>query len=131
MAISSSTLLRPFGQHPLIYRTGRFGVGLRSADILKRLGYVADSSVAPCWPQGALRQYPEFWRGGLAPYWVDQERSLMEIPVSAGLVGHLAGRGGGHLAPLLFHPVAQRLRISGIAAKLGLLERKRACLRGA
>lgn len=49
----------------------------------------------------------------------------MEIPVSAGLVGHLAGRGGGHLAPLLFHPAAQRLRLSGIAAKLGLLERIR------
>jgi hypothetical protein len=121
----TDVLAQTFGQHPLIYRTGRFGVGLRSADILKRLGYVADSSVAPCWPQGALRQYPEFWRGGLAPYWVDQERSLMEIPVSAGLVGHLAGRGGGHLAPLLFHPAAQRLRLSGIAAKLGLLERIR------
>ena len=121
----TDALAQTFGQHPLIYRTGRFGVGLRTADILKRLGYVADSSVAPCWPQGALRQYPEFWRGALAPYWVDHERSLMEIPVSAGLVGHLAGRCGGHLAPLLFHPAAQRLRISGMAAKLGLLERIR------
>ena len=121
----TDALAETFGQHPLIYRTGRFGVGLRSADVLKRLGYAADSSVAPCWPPGLLRHHPEFWSGSLAPYWVDRERSLMEIPVSASLVGRLSGRLGGRLAPVLFHPRAQRMRLSGIAAKLGLLERIR------
>ncbi len=121
----TEALAEAFGRHPLIYRTGRFGVGLRSADILKRLGYVADSSVAACWPPGAQRQPEEFWRGSLAPYWVDRERSLMEIPVSAALVGRLARRHGGWLAPALFHPSSQRLRLSGVASRLGLLERIR------
>jgi hypothetical protein len=114
-----------FGRHPLIYRTGRFGVGLRSADVLKRLGYVADSSVAPCWPSAQLRRHPAFWAGALAPYWVDREKTLMEIPVSAALVGRLAVRHGGRLAPMLFKPAAQRMRLSGIAARFGLLERIR------
>lgn len=114
-----------FGQHPLIYRTGRFGVGPRTADILKHLGYAADSSVAPCWPPAMARNDPEAWATGHAPYWVDRERTLMEIPVSAGLVGHLSGRVGRHIAPLLFRPGAEHLRLPGLAARLGLLERIR------
>ncbi|PZW46771.1 glycosyltransferase involved in cell wall biosynthesis [Humitalea rosea] len=114
-----------FGAAPLIYRTGRFGVGVRTADVLKRLGYIADSSVSPCWPQAAMRQGRDAWASSPGPYWVDREQSLMEIPVSAALVGRLAGRQGQRLAPLLFHPRSQRLRLAGAAAHMGLLERIR------
>ncbi len=114
-----------FGQHPLIYRTGRFGVGPRTADILKHLGYAADSSVAACWPPGMARGDAEAWRSGQAPYWVDRDRTLMEIPVTAALVGRLDGRLGRRLAPLLFHPAAERLRLPGLAARMGLMERIR------
>jgi hypothetical protein len=114
-----------FSERPLIYRTGRFGVGLRSADVLKRLGYLADSSVAPCWPPPRMRADRAAWAGTPGPYWVDREKSLMEIPVSASLVGALAGRLGTGLAPWLFHPMAQRAHLTGLAARLGLLERIR------
>jgi glycosyltransferase involved in cell wall biosynthesis len=117
-------LAETFGETPRIYRTGRFGVGRRTADVLKRLGYLADSSVAPCWPpaihlgEGAPWSVPD-------PHWVDPERRLMEIPVTAALVGRLAERHGSRLAPYLFHPRLERLRLPGIAARLGLLERIR------
>ncbi|MBP0496112.1 glycosyltransferase [Pararoseomonas indoligenes] len=113
-----------FGIAPRIYRTGRFGVGPRTADVLKQLGYVADSSVSPCWPTAAQRHDPSAWANPPGPYWVDRERTLMEIPVSAALVGRLASHGG-RVAPFLFRPGADRLRLAGAAARLGLMERIR------
>ena len=41
------------GVQPLVFRTGRFGAGLRTGDILKRLGYQVDSSLSVCWPPGS------------------------------------------------------------------------------
>jgi hypothetical protein len=47
----------------------------------------------------------------------------MEIPVSAALVGRLAG--ATDLAPLVLHPRMQRLHVAGVMARLGLMERIR------
>ncbi len=112
-----------FGIAPQIWRTGRFGAGPRTADVLKRLGYLADSSTSPCWPAGAARNGQDWL--SQAPHWLDRERSLMEIPVTAALVGRLAARHGPRIAPWLFGPRADRLRLAGMAARLGLLERIR------
>lgn len=114
-----------FGAAPLIWRTGRFGMGLRTADILKRLGYAADSSVSPCWPAPQHLRSPEAWESAPAPYWVDRERSLMEIPVSAALVGRLASPLGSRLAPFLYGPRRWSSVLAGGAARMGLLERIR------
>ncbi|MDB5378332.1 MAG: hypothetical protein JWR00_2778, partial [Rubritepida sp.] len=57
-----------FGEAPRIYRTGRFGAGPRTADILKSLGYVADSSVTPCWPAKGMARP---WLSA-QPYWADR-----------------------------------------------------------
>jgi len=114
-----------FGIRPQLYRTGRFGVGPRTADILKRLGYLADSSVAPCWPPAMQRQRLDAWVAKPGPYWVDRERTLMEIPVSAALVGRLAGRSGPSAARVVFHPRGRIWHLPGIAARLGLMERIR------
>ncbi|MBO1076767.1 glycosyltransferase [Roseomonas marmotae] len=114
-----------FGIRPQIYRTGRYGVGPRTADVLKSLGYVADSSLAPCWPAPSHHGFPEAWGSAPGPYWTDAERTLMEIPVSAALVGRLAGRYEGKLAPLVFRPLPGGLRLAGVMSRLGLLERIR------
>ena len=65
----TEALAEAFGAAPRLYRTGRFGAGPRTADILKRLGYLADSSITPCWPpEGWLFQPPwppgEAWPAG-------------------------------------------------------------------
>ncbi|HEY8609793.1 MAG TPA: glycosyltransferase, partial [Roseomonas sp.] len=113
-----------FGEAPLIYRTGRFGVGPRTGDVLKSLGYLVDTSVAPCWqPVGGGRWGS--WGLSARPYWVDRDRSLMEIPVTSGLVGHLARRHGERLAPAVFNPRMVKIGLPGVLSKLGLLERIR------
>jgi glycosyltransferase involved in cell wall biosynthesis len=113
------------GITPRIYRTGRYGFGPRTADILKSLGYLADSSLAPCWPTPARHDDPAAWASSPGPYWVDKDRTLMEIPVSAALVGRLAGWREERLASIAFHPRWRRHRMAGALSRLGLLERIR------
>jgi len=115
----TGTLEDSFGEAPRIFRTGRFGAGPRTADILKALGYTADSSVTPCWPPEGMERP---WLSA-RPYWADREQRLMEIPVSAALVGRLSHATA--LAPLVFHPRAQRSHASGVMSRLGLMERIR------
>lgn len=122
----TDTLAETFGTAPRIYRTGRFGAGPRTADILKSLGYLADSSVTPHWPPDGVVGGPAAnWAFSARPYWADRERTLVEIPVSAALVGRLAGTRAERLAPWLLGPTGQRLRMGGALARLGLLERIR------
>ena len=123
--ILTETLADTFMRRPLIWRTGRFGAGIRTADILRSLGYAADSSVTPYWPAQNCPQPDQFWSLSAHPYWLDHDRTLMEIPVSAALVGRMARGSAAHLAPFLFHPRTQRLGITGAAARLGLIERIR------
>lgn len=114
-----------FGIAPRIYRTGRFGAGLRTADILKRLGYLADSSLDPYWPPVGSPHGPDFWSLSSRPFWVDRERSLLEIPTSAALVGRLGKSFGHRAAPLVFNRVAESTGLTGAVARFGLVERIR------
>jgi glycosyltransferase involved in cell wall biosynthesis len=114
-----------FGVAPRVYRTGRFGAGLRTGDILKRLGYLVDSSLPVCWPPENVGRQRGSWAFSSRPCWIDREQTLMEIPPSAALVGRLAARHGPRLAPLVFHPLTQHLPLSGVLSRLGLLERIR------
>ena len=113
-----------FGETPRIYRTGRFGAGPRTGDILKRLGYLADSSVTPCWQPTREGNWGS-WGLTARPYWTDRDRSLMEIPVTSALVGRLARRFGAQLAPAIFDRRLVRTGVPGVFSSLGLLERIR------
>lgn len=120
--VLTDALGEAFGEAPRIYRTGRFGAGRRTGDILKLLGYEADTSVTPCWPAEGI---PHATVSSAHPYWIDRERTLLELPVSAGLVGRLAGERAGRAAPVLFHRAANRVHLPGALSQLGLLERIR------
>ena len=114
-----------FGIRPRVYRSGRFGAGPRTADILKYLGYEVDSSLLPLWPAPNCPNPGEFWALGARPYWLDREKTLLELPVSSALVGHLAGSAGPRLARLLFARTSGRLGLTGLAAWTGMLQRVR------
>lgn len=116
-----------FGAAPLIYRTGRFGAGMRTADILKYLGYLADTSVAPCWPPEGSHPLARFrsWSMPKGPFWIDRERTLLEIPITASLVGTVSGKLGQTAAPFIFGPSVTRTGLPGILSRLHLLERIR------
>lgn len=106
-----------FGTAPLIYRAGRYGLGPHTADLLKAAGIRIDTSVR------ALFDYsgeggPDYSHHPLAPYWVDDERALLELPVTSVHWGLLRNLG----RPL------QRLGLRipyalGALSRLGLLER--------
>jgi glycosyltransferase involved in cell wall biosynthesis len=121
----TEALEEAFGTRPRIWRSGRFGAGRRTADILKQLGYEADSSVVPCWPAPNCPEPGQFWSLSAQPYWLDRQRSLLEIPVSAAVVGRFAGTRPGTVGRVVFHPHAARVGVTGVAARLGLLERIR------
>lgn len=106
-----------FGIAPLIYRAGRYGVGPNTAEILARHGLAIDSSVRPKFDYSAAGG-PDFRPHPLAPYWLDDERKLLELPLTTTFWGILR-RQGDHIYPRLWRAPTMR----GVLARLGLLER--------
>lgn len=110
-----------FGVALRIFRAGRYGAGARTAELLLRLGYEADSSVMPHWDFSRFGG-PDYSGFGSHPHWLDAGRRLLEIPNSAAFVGRFAGAPR-RAAQLLFRPGMERMGLPGIAARLGMLER--------
>ena len=106
-----------FGKAPLIYRAGRYGLGPHSADILKEGGIKIDTSVRPLFDY-SQEGGPNYSKHPTTPYWVDEERSLLEAPMTVihrGAMRHMGGRlqkAGSQIPALL-----------GAFARLNLLER--------
>jgi glycosyltransferase involved in cell wall biosynthesis len=119
----TNMLEEAFGIRPRIYRAGRCGFGPNTAEILRHLGYLADSSIMPYWNYGP-QSGPDFRAFGAEPYWIDRDRSVLEMPISVALVGRAA-----HLGPSmsvgLFNPISERAGLTAAVARLGLIERIR------
>ncbi|MEL7199265.1 MAG: polysaccharide deacetylase family protein [Pseudomonadota bacterium] len=106
-----------FGIAPQIYRAGRYGVGRATAKMLREAGIAIDTSVRSLFDYTA-QQGPDYSKHPAHPYWIDKERSLLELPVTSVYWGILRELG----LPL------QRLErttpsLLGAMAKLGLLQR--------
>lgn len=110
-----------FGQRPVVYRAGRYGIGPHTEAILEALGYQVDMSVNP------LRDYsdlggPDFTRAPTRPYWFGSDRQMLEIPLTAGYTGALRSFGRIVAAPLNSRLAAQT-HFPGALARSGLLTR--------
>lgn len=106
-----------FGTAPLIYRAGRYGLGQNTAALLKSAGIRIDTSVRTLFDYSS-QDGPDYTRHPLAPYWVDEERELLELPVTSVYSGLLRNLG----RPL--QQIGERLpRAMGVLSRLGLLER--------
>lgn len=113
-----------FGRAPITFKAGRYGVGPETASAIARLGYKVDASVVP-YTSFRGDGGPDFSWAVEHPYWFEAEgRSLLELPVTTGFSGHLR-HAGARLFPTLQSPSAKRLRLPGIAARSGMLERIR------
>lgn len=106
-----------FGTAPLIYRAGRYGLGPNSAEMLKRHRLAIDTSVRAKFDYSSTGG-PDYRRHPLAPYWLDDERTLLELPLTTVFWGMLR-RQGDAIYPRMWRFPA----IRGVLAKLGLLER--------
>ena len=106
-----------FEAAPAIYRAGRYGVGPNSAAMLAEGGVAIDTSVRANFDYSA-GEGPDFRRHPLVPYWLDESKTLLELPLTTVFWGMLRRQGG------WLYPALSRLpRLRGVLARAGLLER--------
>jgi len=123
LAALTAQITEAFGARPLVYKAGRYGVGPATARILEDLGYLIDVSVVP-YTSFTDDGGPDFSRAGFQPSWFGAGQGLLEIPLSCGFHGVLRSLGPA-LFPRVSTPAGMRLRLPGILARSGLLERIR------
>lgn len=106
-----------FGVAPLCYRAGRYGLGPNTAELLTDKGIAIDTSVRANYDYSD-RHGPDYSKHPLKPYWVDAEKTLLELPVTTVHWG-LLRQNARALAPLI-----QRFpKIAGILARTRILEK--------
>jgi hypothetical protein len=110
-----------FGIRPTLYRAGRYGTGPNTPEILHALAYQIDCSVVP-WSNLSWQGGPDYSSISARPYWFGPNSELLEIPVTAALLGVLRTVGQ-RLFSIVSSPIFEACRIPGICARLGLLER--------
>ncbi|MGD9614585.1 MAG: polysaccharide deacetylase family protein [Alphaproteobacteria bacterium] len=117
----TAAIVKNIGARPRIYKAGRYGVGSATPGILVELGYEIDASVLP---GTDLRHYcgPNFSRCPAHPYWFGGDPALLEVPLSIGYTGLLAGFPA-MARTLTTHPLIKALRLPGVLSHLGLLDR--------
>ena len=108
---------RNFEVAPAIYRAGRYGLGPSSAAMLAESGVAIDTSVRAKFDYSA-GEGPNYRRHPLVPYWADEEKTLLELPLTTVFWGMLRRQGD------WIHPALSRVpRLLGLMAHIGLLER--------
>lgn len=106
-----------FDSVPLIYRAGRYGTGPNTAATLAEGGIAIDTSVRAKFDYSAGGG-PDYRRHPLTPYWLDDERNLLELPLTTVFWGMLR-RQGDWIYPSLWRTP----RLRGLLSYLGMLER--------
>jgi len=119
----TATIKANFGVRPTSFKAGRYGAGPNTAAALLANGYRIDASVMP------LTDFsgdggPDHSQSPAVPYWIDDQRRLLEIPNTVGLVGLMEGVDP-RRAHKLLHGVGPSLRVPAVLSRLGLMERIR------
>ena len=112
-----------FGARPTAFKAGRHGFGPATARALAELGYRVDCSQLP-YTDLSADDGPDFRGLPAEPYWLDEGRGLLEVPVTIGFFG-AAAAAGPRLGRLFDSPAAARLRLPGLLARSGLVARSR------
>ncbi len=112
-----SAIQSSFGADPLIYRAGRYGVGPHTAPMLAEGGIAIDSSVRPHFDYSSGGG-PDYRRHPLHPYWLDDPRTLLELPLTTLFWGMLRRQG-----PAIYPALWRIPSLRGVLSRLGLLER--------
>ncbi len=111
------TIEEKFGIAPVIYRAGRYGAGPNTADILAEQGIAIDTSVRSKFDYSGIGG-PDYRAHPIAPYWIDDDRTLLELPLTTSFWGVLRKQGD-QIYPRLWRTPSLR----GLLSRLGLLER--------
>lgn len=114
-------IYQEFGIYPKYYRAGRYGFGKNTVKILKSLGFEVDLSFVPHTSFG-LEGGPDYRAMPDYAFWLDEHKTLKEIPLTKNFIG-LLNPVGKYLYPVLNHQWLRQFRLPGIFARLGLLNR--------
>jgi hypothetical protein len=123
LAALTQAIEHGFGARPTVFKAGRYGFGENTKKVIAELGYTVDCSVVPH-ASFASDGGPSFLGWPDRPFWLDEGRGLLEIPLTVGFMGAAAVIGpkaGG----LFAYPGSARLRVPGMLARSGLLARSR------
>lgn len=108
---------KSFGRTPLIYRAGRYGCGAHTAELLAEAGIALDTSVRSRFDYSAAGG-PNYRHHPAWPYWHDDARTLLELPLTTTFWGMLRRQGD------ILYPALWRIpRLRGMLSRLALLER--------
>ena len=106
-----------FGMAPTAYRAGRYGLGKDTVANLAQAGIGVDTSVRSLFDYSADGG-PDYTHHPLAPYWADEARTLLELPITSAYWGVLRQLGK------QIHRMQRHIPTFFAAfSKLGLLER--------
>ena len=119
---ATDTIEQAFGARPRIFKAGRYGVGPNTIDLLKEAGYSIDCSFVP---HTNYRHDggPSFIGVPDQPFWLDDARSLLEVPLTRGFSGAMAGMVGPSVAGLFDARWAKHFMLPAVLSRLRLLER--------
>lgn len=121
LEVLTETIAKNFGQRPIIYKAGRYGLGPETYRTLSQLGYQVDLSPVPYYNLRAAHG-PDFTNIRPNPYWIGEVGGLLSIPLTRDFFGPLAAFGP-PLDGYLDRPLPRRLFMRGILSRMGLLER--------
>jgi len=123
LRLLTEKISQSFGTQPVTYLAGRYGFGPNTGEILEELGYEVD--ISPAVPINfCMDGGPDYSAYTSHPYWFGKQRKLLGLPGTGGYVGTLRN-GGTSLYKRLTHPWLRRAKLSGLVARLRLMERIR------
>ncbi|OJV43463.1 MAG: hypothetical protein BGO22_14210 [Hydrogenophaga sp. 70-12] len=120
---STEAVAQAFGQRPLIFKAGRYGVGAATLGVIRRLGYRIDCSFVPATSFERVHG-PNFLGTSMHPFFADESRDLLEVPLTVGYGGR-AWWAGQRFAALWDNPMLQQLRVQSVLSRLDVLWRAR------
>ena len=123
LRLLTEQIIESFDMHPLTYLAGRYGFGPNTAEILEELNYEVD--ISPAVPINfSADGGPDYSGYSNHPYWFGKQRKLLGLPGTGGYAGVLH-RGGTPLYNRLTRTWMRRSKLSGLVARLRLMERIR------
>jgi len=124
LRVLTAAITESFGRAPVAFKAGRYGMGPHTAESIASLGYRIDASVVP-YSAFLDDGGPDFRAFNEHPYRFDTgATTLLELPVTTGYAGWLRQRGT-VLYELAQQPWARTMRLGGLLARSGALERIR------
>jgi hypothetical protein len=122
MEVLTNIIRKNFGIAPKLFRSGRYGAGRHTESLLREFEYDVDCSVLP--GPAITTSSPDYSNAPACPYWLGTDRRILEIPVTADVIGLLRNS-----QPItnysLTSAAGRRVKLPAIFARFGLFSRIR------